>query len=335
MLSRGVSSDEYLEEELCSAGRSLGPISTTHRKGNDRHALAQIGREIQKHVDEFVVALPLGTTLDDAYVEEQVAAALYQALMERADLQLKLTQWVKVAGDLKEAAGPGRDAAVREELNLLEVRLAAHQRRLEDMARVQHLVAQDKSQEQSRALQEAHAEAEALRSQLADQVHQVQVARVAEERLRKALVDAEIELQRASTAAEAQQQRLQASEAASQELQQRHEAALAELEEEKQRAAAKDRKLHERLHDLTKLRGQLENAHEQLAEAKHGENSREARIEVLERQLAERDRKMQGRQAEMARLREQAEQATSQASQEAETSSQGGGNAGQPVPADI
>ena len=48
---------------------------------------------IRHDVDQFLVALPLGTGSDDAAVEEAVASKLYEALLSKAVMQHKLTDW--------------------------------------------------------------------------------------------------------------------------------------------------------------------------------------------------------------------------------------------------
>lgn len=58
-----------------------------------RETLAEISSAIRHDVDQFLVALPLGTSPDDAAVEEAVASKLYEALLSKAVMQHKLTDW--------------------------------------------------------------------------------------------------------------------------------------------------------------------------------------------------------------------------------------------------
>ena len=55
--------------------------------------LGQVSSAIRHDVDQFLVALPLGTSPDDAAVEEAVASKLYEALLSKAVMQHKLTDW--------------------------------------------------------------------------------------------------------------------------------------------------------------------------------------------------------------------------------------------------
>ena len=55
--------------------------------------LATVSSAIRHDVDQFLVALPLGTSPDDASVEEAVASKLYEALLSKAVMQHKLTEW--------------------------------------------------------------------------------------------------------------------------------------------------------------------------------------------------------------------------------------------------
>ena len=60
---------------------------------NYHETLAQVSSAIRHDVDQFLVALPLGTSPDDAAVEEAVASKLYEALLSKAVMQHKLTEW--------------------------------------------------------------------------------------------------------------------------------------------------------------------------------------------------------------------------------------------------
>ena len=60
---------------------------------NYRKTLGQVSSAIRHDVDQFLVALPLGTSPDDAAVEEAVASKLYEALLSKAVMQHKLTEW--------------------------------------------------------------------------------------------------------------------------------------------------------------------------------------------------------------------------------------------------
>ncbi len=60
---------------------------------NYRETLGQVSYAIRHDVDQFLVALPLGTSPDDAAVEEAVASKLYEALLSKAVMQHKLTEW--------------------------------------------------------------------------------------------------------------------------------------------------------------------------------------------------------------------------------------------------
>ena len=58
-----------------------------------QETLAEISSVIRHNVDQFLVALPLGTGPDDAAVEEAVASKLYEALLSKAVMQHTLTDW--------------------------------------------------------------------------------------------------------------------------------------------------------------------------------------------------------------------------------------------------
>ena len=60
---------------------------------NYHETLSQVSSAIRHDVDQFLVALPLGTSTDDAAVEEAVASKLYEALLSKAVMQHKLTEW--------------------------------------------------------------------------------------------------------------------------------------------------------------------------------------------------------------------------------------------------
>ena len=55
--------------------------------------LATLSSAIRRDVDHFLVVLPLGTGPDDAVLEEAVASKLYEALLSKAVMQHKLTEW--------------------------------------------------------------------------------------------------------------------------------------------------------------------------------------------------------------------------------------------------
>ncbi|DBA80219.1 TPA: hypothetical protein ACH3X2_007455 [Trebouxia sp. C0005] len=69
-----------------------------------RETLGHVSSAIRHDVDQFLVALPLGTSPDDAAVEEAVASKLYEALLSKAVMQHKLTEWAQVATQLKDLA---------------------------------------------------------------------------------------------------------------------------------------------------------------------------------------------------------------------------------------
>lgn len=56
-------------------------------------SLAEMSSAIRHDVDQFLVALPLGTGPDDAAVEEAVQSKLFEALLSKAVMQHKLTDW--------------------------------------------------------------------------------------------------------------------------------------------------------------------------------------------------------------------------------------------------
>ena len=58
-----------------------------------QESLAAVSATIRHDVDQFLVGLPLGTSPDDAAVEEAVACKLYEALLSKAVMQHKLTEW--------------------------------------------------------------------------------------------------------------------------------------------------------------------------------------------------------------------------------------------------
>ena len=58
-----------------------------------QETLAHISSGIRHDVDQFLVALPLGTSPEDAAVEDAVASKLYEALLSKAVMQHKLTDW--------------------------------------------------------------------------------------------------------------------------------------------------------------------------------------------------------------------------------------------------
>ena len=69
------------------------PVAPTVISDGYRETLAEISAVIRHDVDQFLVALPLGTGPDDAAVEEAVASKLYEALLSKAVMQHKLTDW--------------------------------------------------------------------------------------------------------------------------------------------------------------------------------------------------------------------------------------------------
>lgn len=69
------------------------PDSVAHLNDHYRETLAQVSSAIRHDVDRFLVTLPLGTSPNDAAVEEAVASKLYEALLSKAVMQHKLTEW--------------------------------------------------------------------------------------------------------------------------------------------------------------------------------------------------------------------------------------------------
>ena len=69
------------------------PAAPTVISDGYRETFAETSSVIRHDVDQFLVALPLGTGPDDAAVEEAVASKLYEALLSKAVMQHKLTDW--------------------------------------------------------------------------------------------------------------------------------------------------------------------------------------------------------------------------------------------------
>ena len=59
-------------------------------------SLAEMSSAIRHDVDQFLMALPLGTGPDDAAVEEAVQSKLFEALLSKAVMQHKLTDWCAI-----------------------------------------------------------------------------------------------------------------------------------------------------------------------------------------------------------------------------------------------
>jgi len=74
------------------------PTAAKPLTDNYHETLALVSSTIRHDVDQFLVALPLGTGPDDAAVEEAVASKLYEALLSKAVMQHKLTEWYGFAG---------------------------------------------------------------------------------------------------------------------------------------------------------------------------------------------------------------------------------------------
>lgn len=51
---------------------------------------------VQERVDAFVVSLPLGTTSDDAEIEEKIAERLYDDEIAAAAVKSRLSDWCAV-----------------------------------------------------------------------------------------------------------------------------------------------------------------------------------------------------------------------------------------------
>lgn len=62
-----------------------------------QETLAVVSHTIRHDVDQFLVGLPLGTSHEDAAVEEAVASKLYEALLSKAVMQHKLAEWYGTA----------------------------------------------------------------------------------------------------------------------------------------------------------------------------------------------------------------------------------------------
>lgn len=69
------------------------PVASAVVSDGYQETLAEISSVIRHDIDQFLVALPLGTGPDDAAVEEAVASKLYEALLSKAVMQHKLTDW--------------------------------------------------------------------------------------------------------------------------------------------------------------------------------------------------------------------------------------------------
>lgn len=73
--------------------QSVRLLSSSIPSDGYQESLAELSSAIKHDVDQFLVALPLGTSPDDAAVEEAVASKLYEALLSKAVMQHKLTDW--------------------------------------------------------------------------------------------------------------------------------------------------------------------------------------------------------------------------------------------------
>ena len=69
------------------------PLNFSIPSDGYQDSLAELSSAIKHDVDQFLVALPLGTSPNDAAVEEAVASKLYEALLSKAVMQHKLTDW--------------------------------------------------------------------------------------------------------------------------------------------------------------------------------------------------------------------------------------------------
>ena len=76
-----------------SQHQSVRLLSSSIPSDGYQESLAELSSAIKHDVDQFLVALPLGTSPDDAAVEEAVASKLYEALLSKAVMQHKLTDW--------------------------------------------------------------------------------------------------------------------------------------------------------------------------------------------------------------------------------------------------
>ena len=84
-----VPSQASVAQQLCEA-RHTSAMATSQ---SYQATLAAVSSAIRHDVDQFLVGLPLGTSPDDAATEEAVACKLYEALLSKAVMQHKLTDW--------------------------------------------------------------------------------------------------------------------------------------------------------------------------------------------------------------------------------------------------
>ncbi|KAL0024762.1 hypothetical protein WJX79_003338 [Trebouxia sp. C0005] len=298
-----------------------------------RETLGHVSSAIRHDVDQFLVALPLGTSPDDAAVEEAMASKLYEALLSKAVMQHKLTEWAQVATQLKDLAqhqhqqlrqlgGPtlsfqgsvgaaGAHTRPGQVDEMTELKALIHSLRM-DMSQQQQnsrpgsgagtqLTSQSNQawEEQAAELQQLKAELVAAQNRLREADSEAKVGRVEQQRMRKALIDAELELQQSAVAAQDKRKALQAAESQLANLKQTAAEAVNELTEERKRGVVKERKLMDRTHEASKLREQLHEA----------ENAHQAKLSELRSQLQQACAKLQ---IALQELRDQQHQAVSQ-----------------------
>jgi hypothetical protein len=75
-----------LVPQLRLSGAVVAAPRTQGRPGEEEARL-------QRMVDDFLLSLPLGTSAQDAAVEDKVAECLLQLYRERQTLEGKLSQW--------------------------------------------------------------------------------------------------------------------------------------------------------------------------------------------------------------------------------------------------
>ena len=83
------------------------PTTSAARRPPSADAPVPSAAEVQRQVDDFLLALPLGTSPSDVAVEDAVAAALTRALLGRARLQARVNEWAGVAAELRGVKSPG------------------------------------------------------------------------------------------------------------------------------------------------------------------------------------------------------------------------------------
>ncbi|KAK9842950.1 hypothetical protein WJX74_004817 [Apatococcus lobatus] len=218
---------------------------------------------LKKDIDAFLVALPLGSTSEDARLEELVAGKLLEMGLAQASLQQKLTEWSHVANDLRgmvhkqqeqlrgmqgvgnaggEPVSPSialqprhhdrlpagfqalasirqsqdieefleiahqasmsrpseEEEHLRFQVNELEGRLLASQKQLEDLQCVQRAFSDHQDIAALEGTRQLQGELRSARAAAAEAGDAAKVAQAEAQRLRKTLINAEMELQQAS-----------------------------------------------------------------------------------------------------------------------------------------